>query len=225
MMAAALWIGAAGLLAADPGPQVRQPVLDSQGRFWVYRNGPMHPRMPFSPYGWMSDATNLPQIIQVDLECPDHPNTVIQAPTPERQFCISVKMKWSEATWASVAFISGPDKPPWWGDTSAGRYYDLSGLPKKKLIFYARGEKGGEVIQAQIGELGDKPYGDSLIKPITSGDLKLTTNWTRFEVDLSRVPSSELTNICNGFGVLAEQTSQPGAPAETQFYLDDIFYE
>ena len=221
----ALLISAANLLPAGQQMAVRQPVLDSQGCFWVYRNGPMHPRMPFLPYGWTSDATNVSQVFQIDLECLDHPCTAIKPPVPEREFCISIKMKWSEATWAGVAFISGPDKPPWWGDTTSGWHYDLSSLPKKKLVFYARGDKGGEVIKVKIGELGDKPYGDSLIKPLSTDDLKLTQSWTRFELDLNSVSAFELTNICNGFTVLAQQASQSSSPAETQFYLDDIYYE
>lgn len=212
-------------LEADPGLQMRQPKFDSAGRFWVYRNGAMHPKMPFSPYGWMSDGTNLSQIIQMDLECRDDPNMAIAPPQPERERCIRFKITWGEATWASVAFISGPDDPPWWGDSNAGRYYNLSALPKKKLVFYARGDKGGEVIKAQIGALGDKPFGDSLANPIITDDLKLTQDWARFEIDLSNVPSSDLTNICNGFGVVVERGSQSGSPDETQFFLDNIYFQ
>jgi hypothetical protein len=212
-------------LRGDPSLQMRQPKFDSEGRFWLYRNGAMHPKMPFSPYGWMSDGTNLSQIIQMDLECRDNPYTVIAPPQPERERCIRLKITWGEASWASVAFISGPDSPPWWGDSNIGRYYDLSTLPKKKLVFYARGEKGGEVIKAQIGALGDKAFGDSLSSPINSDELTLTPNWTRYEIDLNSVPSSGLTNICNGFGVVVERSSQSQTPDETQIFLDDIFYQ
>jgi len=223
--AAATLVCAASILSAAPSPQVQRPRLDGGGRFWVYRNGPTEPRMPFAPYGWMSDASNATRVIKMDLQCPDDPCTAIQPPTPERPFCIRVTIDWDDATWAGVAFISGPSDPPWWGDTRAGWHFDLSALPKKKLVFYARGAKGGEVIKVNIGGLGDKPYGDSLINPITSQGLKLTPDWTRFELDLNSVPPSELTNICNGFSVLAKQASQPGAPAETQFYLDNIYFE
>jgi hypothetical protein len=133
---------------------------------------------------------------------------------------------WAEATWASIAFISGTDKPPWWGETnSGGKYFNLGALPQKKLIFYARGSRDGDVIKAQIGALGDKPFGDSLAKPIISEDLKLTQEWKRFEIDLKPVPASDLAGICNGFGVLLELGSQSGSPAETQVYLDDIYFE
>jgi hypothetical protein len=221
----ALLIVSANFLRADPELQGRQPTLDSLGRFWVYRNGATHPKMPFTPYGWMSDATNLSQVVEVDVESRDHPNTITKTSPPERDRCIRIKLTWSEATWASVAFISGPDKPPWWGDSNTGRYYNLNVLPKKKLIFYARGDKGGEVIKAQIGALGDKPFGDSLANPITSESLKLTPDWTRYEIDLKNAPPSELEKICNGFGIVAERASQAGSPGETQFYIDDIYFE
>lgn len=212
-------------LPDDLQTQVRQPALDSEGRFWVYRNGKTHPKMPFTPYGWASDATNLTQIIHVDLECQEHPCTLIKTSPPESPRCICMWMTWDDATWASVAFISGPEKLPWWGESKAGWYYDLGALPKRKLVFYARGDKGGEVIKAQIGALSDKAFGDSLAKPIVSEDLELTPEWTRFEIDLTNTPAAQLGKICNGFGVVVERAAQPGSPAETRFYLDDVYYE
>ena len=213
------------VLAATDLP-ARAPTLDTQGRFWIYRNGSLHPKMPFTPYGWMSDATNLSQLIQIDLECRDHPNTVWKVVgVPERDSCIRMKVNWGEASWAGVAFISGPDKPAWWGDNNRGRYYNLSSLPNKKIVFYARGEKGGECIKAQIGVLGKKPFGDSLHDPIVSDELTLTPNWVRYEVDLKDIPPNDLARICNGFGVVAERGSQSGSGTETQFYIDDIYME
>lgn len=225
IIALVLVTSAINAFPAATGLQVTQPTLDAQGRFWVYRNGPTHPKMLFLPYGWMSDATNLSQIIQIDVESRDHPNTIVKASTPERDFCIRLKITYGEAAWASVAFISGTDKPAWWGESNTGRHYNFGALPKKKLVFYARGDKGGEVIKAQIGALGDKPYGDSLAKPIVSDELKLTQDWTRFELDLKGATNADLGSICNGFGVLVERESQAGSPAETQFYIDDVYLE
>jgi hypothetical protein len=205
---------------------VRTPVLDEQGRFWVYRNGPTHPPMPFAPYGWMSDTTNLTHLLSVDLNCHDQPNTKVSSdPSTEVERCIDMRINWADATWASVAFISGPSKPPWWGETRRGRYFNLSDLPHKKLVFYARGKRGGEVIQAQFGALGAKPFGDSLPSPITSEELKLTSDWVRYEIIMKDIPAAGLAHICNGFGVVAERASQTGAADETEFYLDDIYFE
>ncbi|HXD00901.1 MAG TPA: hypothetical protein VN048_16285 [Verrucomicrobiae bacterium] len=205
---------------------VRQPVLDGQGRFWIYRNGPAHPPMPFSPYGWSSDATNLTELIHVDLDCRENPNPDSKiAMSTETEQCIRVHVDWKDATWISIAFISGPAKPPWWGETNRGRYFDLSGLAKKKLVFYARGEHGGEIIQAQMGMLGDKPFGDSLHNPVIGQEMKLTQDWVRQEIDLKDLSPADLAHICNGFGVIVERANQSGSPTETQFYLDDIYFE
>ena len=220
-----LWLPTAGLLeAADL--QVRQPTLDAEGRFWVYRNGPAHPPLPFSPYGWMSDETNMSNLINIDLECLDHPNEMSgTAQSTEKQSCLRTKINWGDATWASIAFISGPDKPPWWGENNRGRHYDLSGLAQKKLVFFTRGEHGGEVIKVQLGILGNKPFGDSLQQPFISDEMTLTQEWVRHEIDLKSIPGSDLKHICNGFGVIVERSSQPGSPDETVFYLDDIYFE
>src|SRR5581483_5052204 len=65
---AAAVAGLAGWLrAADL--KIRPLTLDLEGRFWVYRNGPAQPLMPYSPYAWMSDSTNLSSLIHMDLEC------------------------------------------------------------------------------------------------------------------------------------------------------------
>jgi hypothetical protein len=213
--------------AATDAPSLA-PTVDASGRFWVYRNGPSQPRMPFIPYGFMSDVTNnLPQMLRVDVESRDQPNAAFKPPPgrPERECCIQIKVAWDSASWAGVAFISGPDKPAWWGESNRGRYYNLGNLPQKKLVFYARGERGGESIKVQIGVLGGKPFGDSLSKPIVSEELKLTSEWTRQEVDFKDVPNTELAKICNGFGIVADQASQPGPGTETKFYIDDIYFE
>ncbi len=223
-------LAAGSLFAADL--RVRQPVLDAEGRFWVYRNGLAHPPMPFSPYGWMSDITNnLSSLIKIDLDCTDQPNqdqptqgTATPA-SDERQCCIRTTINWGDATWASVAYIPGPDQPPWWGENDSGRHYDLSALPKKKLVFFVRGDHGGGTIKIQFGLLGNKPYGDSLHKPVSTEEITLTRNWVRHELDLSSIAPAEMAHICNGFGVNVERNNQPGGADATVFYLDDVYFE
>jgi hypothetical protein len=226
-VALALFTSASWTLCAAPDAQSLAPILDSQGRFWVYRNGPTQPRMPFVPYGWMSDVTNdLPRIIRVNLEYDNQPNIALRATgRQERERCIEIELNWETATWAGVAFISGPDKPPWWGESNRGKYFNLGSLPKKKLSFYARGERGGETIKVQIGVLSGQPFGDSLSKPFVTEEIKLTPQWTRQEVDFATIPNPELAKICNGFAVVADQGSQPGPGTKTQFYIDDIYLE
>ena len=226
LVTAALCLFPSVVFSADNDLRIRPPILDTDGRFWVYRNGLAHPPMPFSPYGWMSDVSNVLDVIKLDLSSADNPNRIMRpASASERDACIRVQITWGDATWASVAFISGPDNPPWWGDNKNGKYYNLAGLTKKKLVLYARGDKGGESFKVQVGVLGDKPYGDSLHKPVISEDIVLTTDWTRYEIDLKDVPAKELEHICNGFGFTVVRDNQSGSPDNTVFYLDDIYYE
>ncbi len=120
-----LLVFVANSLYADPTMQVYQPRFDSEGRFWVYRNGITHPKMPFAPYGWMSDATNLTQIIQMDVECRDDPEHHHSASTTGAGAVYPLhEIMWNDANWASVAFISRPGQA-----TLVGRFKDrLEGI-------------------------------------------------------------------------------------------------
>ena len=219
----------ANFFGADLTVPGRPPVLDSQGRFWIYRNGPLHPKMPFTPYGWMSDATNLSQVIQVDLECRDRPNLVVKPPAPEREYCIRVKVTWGEATWASVAFISGLDKPAWWGETDNVRQIlqPRRVISKKKLALYARGQQRRRSHQSPNRRSWvTNPSATALPSLSLQKTLKFDAGLDAFWKWISKTcPHPNSQAICNGFGVVVEQSSQPGSPGETQFYLDDIYSE
>jgi hypothetical protein len=218
-----------GILSAwESGLRIFPPRLDPAGRFWIYRNDPNRPAMPFRPYGWMSDGP-ADKVISLDLECSSNPHLEAGQDVPSKDdVCMHVEMQWNLAVWAAIAFISGPDTPApgWWGDDKRGWYYDLRGLKKKKLVFWARGEKGGEVIEVQMGILGKKkPFGDSVSKPF-SGELpSLTKDWTRFEIDFSGIPVSELERVCSGFVIRAEWFNQPEPSLATRFYIDDVYLE
>ena len=220
------------LFAAAPATppadlHIMPPILDAAGRFWVYRNGGDKPRLPFLPYGWMSDASNATSVIKLDLETRNQTNAGTPATnTTETNRCINVSITWTPSvTWAGIAFISGPDSPAWWGDSNRGRYFDLSSLPKKKLVYHVRADRDGGQIKIQLGVLGNRPFGDTLPSPIVGNPVTLTTKWERHEIDLHAVPAAELRRICNGFGVLVELGEQPSETTRTEFYLDDIYFE
>jgi len=205
--------------------RILTPRLDPAGRFWIYRNDPNRPAMPFRPYGWMSDGP-ADTVIGLDLKCPSNPHTDTPQDVPSKgDACMRIEMQWKSAIWAGIAFISGPDRPApgWWGDDRRGWYFDLRG--RKKLVFFARGEKGGEAVEVQMGILGKKAFGDSVSKPLSTGLLHLTKDWTRYELDLSDTPASELGRVCSGFVVLAEWFNQPDTSPVTRFYIDDVYLE
>lgn len=139
---------------------VRKPVLDKEGRFWVYKDGktlkgekddgikPVPPYgIPYSPYAWMpAESEYMLGENGVNLEHKQNPY--------EGEMCIAVNVKWLSPWWVGVGFVSGPDKTmkggPWWAKTNDGWYYDLSGLKNKRLVFHLRGENGGEKVQFKV---------------------------------------------------------------------------
>lgn len=100
-----------------------------------------------------------------------------------------------------------------WGSMSGG--YDLSKY--SKLTFWARGEKGGEILsEVKVGGItGAYPDSDSTaIGPIT-----LTDEWKEYEIDLKGM---DLSSISGGFEISATARDNPEGFA---VYLDDIKYE
>lgn len=100
-----------------------------------------------------------------------------------------------------------------WGTMQGG--YDLSKY--KKLTFWARGDKGGEVLsEVKIGGItGVYPDTDSTaIGPIT-----LTKEWKQYEIDLNGL---DLTSISGGFEFSAAARDNPEG---FTVYFDDVKYE
>ena len=218
-LVAILVAGTVTSLAA--GLDIREPGLDGQGRFWVFvaSNAPM----PYVPYAWMPEAAT--NIMTMDTACTTTPQGE-GVKRGEKDTCISVSLKWGAPFWCGVAFLSGPEGPPaWWGDDDRGWAYDLSKLKNKRLVFYARSDEGAR-IQAKVGILGSKgENGDSLKFPAESRWLKLTKEWKRYEIDLSKYKAEDLKRICNGFTFVVNRDQQDGAKEKTQFFLDTIYFE
>jgi len=92
--------------------------------------------------------------------------------------------------------------------------WNLTGA--KRLSFWARGDKGGEIVSFKFGILGpDKKYSDSATGEST--DLKLTRQWTVYTIDLT---GKDLTRVKTGFVWTLRGQGHP-----VVFYLDDIRYE
>lgn len=202
--------------------------FDENSRFWVYKDGiipeendldPVPPYgIPYLPYAWMSDSPDkLSEMIKMNLKHKQNPH--------KGNMCIAVSIKWLEANWCGVGFVSGPDKDkegaPWWGKTNHGWYYDLSKLKKKKFVFHLRGENGGERVQWKIGFLGNEKYGDSLPFPAETKWLKLNKEWTRYELDLSKKKLERVCSLC----FVVERLWQTDREAPVNFYIDTAYFE
>lgn len=220
---------------------IRKPSLDKQGRFWIYHNV----AKLFLPYGFMPPELADDKHMIMDAACEKDPH--VEAPSPaapkidekkdqdkqvdkeekEKNTCISLTVKWISPYWCAVAFIAGPDKPPFWGEDDRGTYFDLSTLPKKKLVCWLKGETGTERVKLQCGILGSKgKYGDSLADPAETRWLKLSKGWQKFSLDLSKYSPKELSRITNGLTVVLSQTQQGDMNTpSTTIYLDTIYFE
>jgi hypothetical protein len=114
------------------------------------------------------------------------------------------------AGWAGVHWQNPVNN---WGDVEGG--YNLTGATK--LLFWVRGEKGGEkIVRFGVGGISGK-YPDSCTAEI--GPVVLTDQWRQYSIDLS---AKDLTYISGGFYWMTDKNSNPDGAT---FYLDDIRYE
>ena len=119
--------------------------------------------------------------------------------------------------WAGVVV---PVEADYWGETDA-EGLDLT--KAKKLVFYARGEKGGEQIQVKAAIVTDKKYGDSAIVPIVSPWYTLEKTWKRYEITLEDAKGN-LQRVITPFAVISNKPHNDKADT-IDFYVDEIYYE
>ena len=114
--------------------------------------------------------------------------------------------------WAGIYWLHPADN---WGDRKGG--YNLTGA--KKLIFWARGENGGErIAEFRLGGVGQsREYPDSDTASI--GPVILSRQWKEYEIDLR---GKALTYISGGFAWTANVDDNPSS---CTFYLGNIRYE
>jgi hypothetical protein len=121
-------------------------------------------------------------------------------------------------------------QPNFGTESNAG--IDLSGATS--LIFWARGKKGGEVVDFFVGGVGHNESGavNDPCTPTVSGPCKfpdstaavkisvtLTAQWKQYRIDLS---GKNLSYVLGGFGWGVDGSKNL---AGAEFYLDDIQYE
>ncbi|MDD4879770.1 MAG: hypothetical protein PHR22_04895, partial [Candidatus Omnitrophica bacterium] len=114
------------------------------------------------------------------------------------------------AGWAGI-FWQNPANN--WGTRQGG--FDLTGA--KKLTFWARGERGGEVLaEVKVGGITGE-YADS--DSVSIGPITLTRDWKEYTIDLV---GKDLTYISGGFCWSASAAENPNG---FTIFLDDIYYE
>lgn len=110
--------------------------------------------------------------------------------------------------WGGVVWQNPPNN---WGAQAGG--YNLAGA--KTLSFWARGEKGSEVVTFVYGLVGkDKPNGDTSTGKLDS--VHLTKAWKKYTISLA---GKNMSHIITGFAWTLGSKGQP-----VTFYLDDVKY-
>lgn len=186
--------------------------------FYVYHDG-NSAQQAFFATGLMGDLANA----NVDLYNKEQPY--------QGESCVKVVYEKTPDSigWAGLYWQTPANN---WGEAQAG--YDLQ--KAKKLTFWARGAKGGEVINiAQVGGIAGK-YGDTGNSAI--GPIILSKEWTQYTIDLQHVgfeimfskesrecwPFMEpLSRIIGGFGWAASLDANQGQGLT--LYLDEIRFE
>jgi hypothetical protein len=186
--ASCLW--AATLRAAEPAaaPKASLPlgIYDDKG------SASNH----YIPSGWMGNA----KAVKMDEGCANNPHS--------GKTCLKFEYNAND-NWAGVVW---QDPANDWGDVDGG--WNLTGA--KKLTFWARGEKGDELISFKLGILGsDKKFPDSGSAELA--DTKLTKEWKKYTIELE---GKDLSRIKTGF-----VWSLAGQGAPVVFYLDDMKFE
>ncbi len=130
--------------------------------------------------------------------------------------CIQVIYEIGSKGWAGVYWqnLESPDcRHQNWGDCPG---LNLTGATH--LVFWAKGQNGGERVQFKAGDIEnpEKPFHDSFKKSLDF--VTLTDEWQRFEIDLSE---QNLESVIGAFAWIARKDDNPNGLV---FYLDDIFY-
>jgi hypothetical protein len=168
--------------------------------FVIYRDR-RYKENHYAPSGWMGDVGD----VRYNDNCSDEPQS--------GRTCIEIEYSGScsqNACWAGIYWQNPPNN---WGLAKGG--YDLTGA--KKLRFWAKGEKGGEIVaEFKMGGITGE-YSDSDSASI--GPIELTDQWKEYSIDLADM---DLSYISGGFCWV---TSTMYNPEGCKFYLDEIRYE
>jgi hypothetical protein len=170
-------------------------------KFYIYKDKPS--RNHYVASGFMPDGRCV-GINDVWIDNCNGNRSCIQA-TFDRD-CSATGMGWAGIFWLDPANN--------WGDYKGG--FNLTGA--KRLVFWARGEKGGEVVTFKMGGVGmGHAHPDS--DAGSTDPIPLTKDWKEYSIDLT---GKDLSHITGGFAWV-------GTAKENQsnitFYLANMYYE
>ncbi|UCD15775.1 MAG: hypothetical protein JSV34_01640 [Candidatus Omnitrophota bacterium] len=158
----------------------------------------------FIPSGWMPATASNDLKMNVNWE--NYPFS--------GSSCIRIEYKNNSGTrWAGIYWQQPANN---WG-TVPNAGYNLQNATK--LTFWARGEKGAEVInEFKMGGISSGEYIDS--DSVGIGPVQLTKDWKKYEIDLR---GRDLSYVIGGF--CWATNIDVNDPEGIVFYLDEINYE
>lgn len=198
VLAALLWAVPATADPAKGGQTTKSAPFDVQNRFY--------------PTGYMGDGeAHGAKAIELDLASTVSPHS---APHCVRIRYVPKNQAWAGVYWHNHAGTKA--SPGNWGERPGA---DFSGKGYRALSFWARGEKGGEVVEFKTGGIDaeGKKHRDSFGASL--GRKTLTRKWKRYTIDLT---GQDLSSVIGGFAWVAAANANTGG---LTFYLDDIQFE
>jgi hypothetical protein len=161
----------------------------------------------FRPSGWMGDGEKGTRYVQLNTGF-----TNCNRSDDTDGICIQINYQPDPhgKGWAGI-YWQYPDGN--WGDQPGRR---IAGA--QRIVFWAKGERGGEIVEFKAGGINDpnKPYQDSFE---VARRIRLNREWSRYEIPLS---GQDLSHVIGAFAWVASRDANPGG---VTFYLDDIRYE
>lgn len=127
-------------------------------------------------------------------------------------FCVKIAYTPGQVGWAGIYWQNRANN---WGRFPGENFSEYG---YQKIIFWARGETGRELVEFKAGDINNPnlPYRDSF--RATIGRIRLSRKWQRYEIDLRNL---NLSSVIGGFCWVASGSANPRG---VTFYLDDIKY-
>ncbi|NIM14732.1 MAG: hypothetical protein GTO45_22310 [Candidatus Aminicenantes bacterium] len=159
----------------------------------------------FVSTGWMGDGHQGPRYVRLFEAWKQNPHS--------EPVCVQVTYTPGSQGWAGIYWQNKPDN---WGD-QPGQNFQKAGY--KKLTLWARGDKGGEIVEFKAGGINapGKRYRDSF--EVSIGKIILKKEWRQYTIDLE---GEDLSSVIGGFCWVAASSSNPEG---LTFYIDDVYYE
>jgi hypothetical protein len=165
--------------------KIRDPKLDQGDFIFILDQAPPFKPFPLSsayyPSGWMGDNARSQLNVSKQDATIDGKNFV----------GTRIEYKRGDKGWAGI-YWQHPDGN--WGDRIG-----LSLVGAKQISFYAKGERGGEIVEFISGGISSegKPYQDRFRK--STGEVVLKSTWTKYVIDLSDLKDAQLLSVIGAF--------------------------